>query len=41
MPIYMDRHYLEGATRQVLATAHEKDLANREQVWGAVHYLLV
>jgi class 3 adenylate cyclase len=27
MPIYMDRHYLEGATHQTLATAHEKDLA--------------
>jgi class 3 adenylate cyclase len=26
MPIYMDRHYLEGATHQTLATAHEKDL---------------
>ena len=26
MPIYMDRHYVEGATRQTLALAHEKDL---------------
>jgi Nickel responsive protein SCO4226-like len=27
MPIYMDRHYIEGATRHTLANAHEKDLA--------------
>ena len=26
MPIFMDRHYAEGATRQTLALAHEKDL---------------
>ncbi len=26
MPIYMDRHYMEGVTRHVLATAHSKDL---------------
>ncbi len=26
MPIYMDRHYMEGVTRHVLANAHEKDL---------------
>lgn len=26
MPIYMDRHYTEGATQQALADAHEKDL---------------
>ena len=26
MPIYMDRHYIEGATRHTLANAHEKDL---------------
>jgi Nickel responsive protein SCO4226-like len=26
MPIYMDRHYLEGATHHTLATAHQKDL---------------
>jgi len=26
MPIYMDRHYIEGATRHALANAHEKDL---------------
>ena len=27
MPIYMDRHYLEGGTHQTLVTAHMKDLA--------------
>lgn len=26
MPIYMDRHYAEGATRHAIANAHEKDL---------------
>jgi class 3 adenylate cyclase len=26
MPIYMDRHYVEGATRHAIAHAHEKDL---------------
>ncbi len=26
MPIYMDRHYAEGATRHSVANAHEKDL---------------
>jgi class 3 adenylate cyclase len=26
MPIYMDRHYIEGATRHTLANAHGKDL---------------
>lgn len=26
MPIYMDRHYIEGATRHAIAQAHEKDL---------------
>lgn len=26
MPIYMDRHYVEGATRHAVAHAHEKDL---------------
>jgi hypothetical protein len=24
MPIYMDRHYIEGATRHTIANAHEK-----------------
>ena len=27
MPIYMDRHYTEGATRLECAASHEKDLA--------------
>jgi class 3 adenylate cyclase len=26
MPIFMDRHYIEGATRQAVAKAHERDL---------------
>lgn len=26
MPIYMDRHYIEGATRHAIANAHEKDV---------------
>ena len=26
MPIYMDRHYVEGATKHTVALAHEKDL---------------
>ena len=29
MPIYMDRHYIEGATRHAIANAHEKDLATQ------------
>ena len=31
MPIYMDRHYLEGATRHSLANAHQKDLDNEDK----------
>ena len=27
MPVYMDRHYIEGATRHAVADAHLKDLA--------------
>jgi hypothetical protein len=27
MPLYMDRHNTVGATREVIAAAHEKDLA--------------
>lgn len=30
MPIYMDRHYLEGATRQTLEMAHNQDLEIQE-----------
>ncbi|HSL30818.1 MAG TPA: nickel-binding protein [Anaerolineales bacterium] len=26
MPIFMDRHYIEGATRHAIANAHERDL---------------
>lgn len=26
MPLYMDRHYVEGATRHAIVNAHEKDL---------------
>ena len=33
MPIYMDRHYVEGATRHAIAHAHEKDL----EVQGKYH----
>jgi len=32
MPIYMDRHYVEGATRHAIANAHEKDLATQERL---------
>ena len=31
MPVYMDRHYVEGATRHALADAHQKDLALQEK----------
>lgn len=31
MPVYMDRHYIEGATRQSVADAHQKDLALQEK----------
>ncbi len=31
MPLYMDRHYVEGATRSALADAHQKDLALQEK----------
>lgn len=37
MPIYMDRHYVVGATRHALANAHEKDLEKQEQY--GVHFL--
>jgi Protein of unknown function (DUF4242) len=29
MPIYMDRHNTEGATREECAASHEKDLATQ------------
>jgi class 3 adenylate cyclase len=31
MPIYMDRHYMEGATRHTIAHAHEKDLETQSR----------
>jgi len=31
MPIYMDRHYIEGATRHSVADAHLKDLALQDK----------
>jgi len=31
MPIFMDRHFIEGATRHVIADAHEKDIAIQER----------
>src|SRR5438876_10746564 len=30
MPLYMDRHYVEGATRSAVAHAHQLDLAAQE-----------
>jgi hypothetical protein len=31
MPVYMDRHYIEGATRHAIADAHQKDLALQDR----------
>jgi len=31
MPVYMDRHFVEGATRSAVAGAHEADLAIQEK----------
>lgn len=31
MPVYMDRHYIEGATRHAVADAHQKDLALQDK----------
>src|SRR6266513_6066126 len=31
MPLYMDRHYVEGATRSAVAHAHQLDLAVQEK----------
>jgi len=31
MPLYMDRHYIEGATRHAVAHAHQLDLAVQEK----------
>jgi len=37
MPIFMDRHYIEGITRQVITQAHEKDLEIQSKY--DVHFL--
>ena len=31
MPVYMDRHYIEGATRHAIADAHHRDMAVQEK----------
>ena len=31
MPVFMDRHYVEGATRHAVADAHQKDLALQDK----------
>src|SRR5262245_51361442 len=31
MPVFMDRHYVEGATRRAVADAHQKDLALQDK----------
>lgn len=31
MPVFMDRHYVEGATRQSVADAHQKDLVLQDK----------
>ena len=31
MPVYMDRHYVEGATQHAIAEAHQKDLALQDK----------
>jgi class 3 adenylate cyclase len=31
MPVYMDRHYVEGATRHAVADAHQKDMALQDK----------
>ena len=31
MPLYMDRHFVEGATQAAVAKAHELDLAAQEK----------
>ena len=37
MPVYMDRHYVEGATRHAIAHAHERDLATQAKY--GVHFM--
>jgi class 3 adenylate cyclase len=31
MPVYMDRHYVEGATRHAVADAHQRDMALQDK----------
>jgi hypothetical protein len=31
MPVYMDRHYVEGATRHALADAHQRDITLQDK----------
>ena len=31
LPVYMDRHYVEGATQHAVADAHQKDLALQDK----------
>ncbi len=31
MPIYMDRHYVEGATAHAVAVAHSAELAGQDR----------
>ena len=40
MPLYMDRHNVVGATREVIAAAHEKGLGNPGQIRRSLHYVL-
>ena len=37
MPLYMDRHYVEGATRHAIVNAHDKDLQIQSKY--GVHFL--
>jgi len=37
MPLYMDRHYIEGATRHAIGNAHDKDLEIQSKY--GVHFL--
>ena len=32
MPIFIDRHFIEGATKHAMADAHHKDLAIQENI---------
>jgi hypothetical protein len=39
MPLYMDRHYVEGATRSAVAHAHQLDLAVQEKYKALKRFL--